>query len=333
RALYRMFISRKHLLEWNTTAQVQKDSRHDLRAFFRLMWPAIMIALSVGILIFIINPSAYIVAAPFLLAWLTFPFVAYWLNRNVRMRNLLVEQEAEQAIRLKGRRIWREVECFIDEEDQRPSTGNHQDKLDHNNVDHALSTNTLRLPLWMVTAHDLGCIGTIELANCLESALARMVKSWGLYEYHPNYDELPALKLTASQRILEIENGNLAGHLILLQQICTQIANRPLFNTGVVEGFADTISLLREEIEYISKTQLLKGAAVLQQLSDEIDACAALLSAQKQEAPRTLSLWNNLLNSLAQHAVIVDDRVSVLLREHSAVSGELRSWTNSLARQ
>src|SRR5439155_10409586 len=81
RAEYRKMISHRHLLEWETAARVEKSSKHDLRAFFRFMWPAIAISLTTGSLSLAIKPSVLPIAIPFLVAWMLSPSIAVYVSR------------------------------------------------------------------------------------------------------------------------------------------------------------------------------------------------------------------------------------------------------------
>ncbi len=49
RTVWRMLISHKRLLEWNPSSEVNRHGRNDLRASYRLMWLAPMIAMTSGI--------------------------------------------------------------------------------------------------------------------------------------------------------------------------------------------------------------------------------------------------------------------------------------------
>jgi hypothetical protein len=334
RTLYRVLISRKHLLEWDTTAQTQKDSRHDLGAFFSFMWPALMIALVIGVLIFSSNPAAFIPAAPFLFSWLVTPLAAYWINHQGIERDKMSELLVEEAIRFYGRRVWRDLESIIDKDHHILPLNFHQKDPGSMIVAHTLSTNLLRLPLWAVTAHDLGCIGTIELADSLEHAFERIVKRQNLYSHHLNPHVTQELKLHTPRHILEFENGNLAYYLSTFKQGCVEIVNRPLFGERVLNGLNDTISLLKEEVARAERAQVTKRTDIHPQLHEEIDACAAFLSAQAlAEGRQTLTAWRKLVDSLAQHAAIVNQRLTVFSQGSGADNEEIRSWADSLVHQ
>ncbi|HKX33658.1 MAG TPA: hypothetical protein VJ302_38620 [Blastocatellia bacterium] len=327
RTLYRMFISRRHLLEWSTAAQNRKQNRHDLLAFIRLMWPVMAMALVIAALIVIIRPAAMAPAAPFLLAWLASPLIAYWFNRLIGEHHQIFEAEGERRIRLKGRRIWREVERSVEEEDQGPSPDLPRAGLKFPASDSRISTNCLRLPLWMVTAYDLGCIGTVELAERLDLAFARIAKYRACHDNGLRY-QLPSLP-----HLLAAENYNPAGHLSTFKQVCIEITNRRLFDERLLKGFIDTVSLLNEEMAPLGRESSTKVAALYRRLREEIEACTALLSSPGAGAPATLTAWRRLLDSLARHAAVINESLKLLHPDHSAVNRELCLGADSFIRQ
>jgi cyclic beta-1,2-glucan synthetase len=334
RTLYRLIISRKHLLEWSTTAGDQSDRRYDLVAFLFLTWPSPIIALVAGALILISKPTVLIQAAPFLIAWLAAPLFAYWLNRQMSRRANKFDGKADALVRLNARRASRDLESLANNENHRLSPGISPNNSGSTIVPQTFCTSRLRLLLWTVAAHGLGCTGILELADRLESSFAA-IESRNSCGHDHNCEGLQLLKPRAPQRILTIENGNLAGHLQTLKQVCLEIVGQPLFGERVLKGLIDTIALMKEETTRLGVARARKKVTVHQQLLEEIEACAALLSAEEQEKSSPLfSAWYKLLNSLAQQASVVSDILETLSREQgeSAVT-ELRFWTDALIHQ
>lgn len=335
RTLYRLMISRQHLLEWSTTAGDQGDRRNDLAAFLLLSWSAPAMAIAVGVLILISKPMAFIQAAPFLAAWLASPLFAYWLNRQMLKRADKFDGKAEAFVRLNARRAWRDLEGVVKNEKHWLSPGSGPKGSSSTIVRQTLCISRVRVLLWTFAAHRLGCMGTLELAERLESSFAALEESLNSCSHHHECDDPQLFNLCAPHRVLAIENGNPAAHLHTLKQVCLEIVNRPPFDECVLQGLADTVSLIKEEAARMSRVRPAKGAMFHQQLREEIEVCAALLSAEEQEeSPPSLSAWYKLLNSLAQHASVVRDILETLAREQgeSAVT-ELRFWTDSLIHQ
>jgi cyclic beta-1,2-glucan synthetase len=336
RTLYRLMVSRKHLLEWNPAAEAQRESKNDLRAFLRLMSPVVIIAFALLLLILINKPAALIPAAPFLLAWSVSPFIAYRLNRQMHRSDVTREQKAEDYIRLKVHRLWRDFEGFMNNENHGRAPVIEDEKADSPIAHRTSLTNHLRLLLWTTAAHDIGRVGTLELVERLENAFVMIEKSETFGgAYLQDNDDMPVFKPPAPLHVLDIENGNLAAHLHVLKHAWRKLVNQPLFDERVLRGLADTILLMKEAMAGIGRTQRLKDTDLHQQLRREIEACAALAPAREPEhAPRTLSAWHSLFSALAQQAATIDGLLNKLSNEHGAgEAGELRFWTNSLISQ
>lgn len=334
RALYRVFISRRRLLEWNPTAQVQKDSRHDLLSVFSFSRPAIMITLAVGIIIIISKPSSISLAAPFLLAWLISPLVIYWLTQVMEKGNIRFEQEAERSIRLTGRRIWRDIEQSINKQERQLSPDALQHGVNSNFAAHVMPASILRYPFWAVIAYDFGYIRALELADYLDRLLAKLSEYRKYNGKCHNHIDMRGSKLSLWRRVLSVENGNLAGHFTLYQQMCAETANRPLFDDNVLKGLSDTISLLKEDLSCIGGKKTTAKTTGFLQLIEAIDACANLISTQNQvKSLQTLGAWRSLFNSIARQASIIDERVNLLSQEDASINEELRYWASCLVDQ
>ncbi|HYV05511.1 MAG TPA: glucoamylase family protein, partial [Blastocatellia bacterium] len=144
------------------------------------------------------------------------------------------------------------------------------------------------------------------------------------------YDTKTLLPLSP-QYVSTVDSGNLAGHLITLKQACVEIAEQPLFDLRVIEGLSDTILLMREEADKIGAVRQSTGAVTPKQLRAEIDSCATLMS---HRAPKKLSQWTALLQSMTERVVQVEDMIGALSHEHGGDKFEqLHSWTYSLMHQ
>ena len=76
RTLARLLVTRKHLLEWQTAAQVKADRDLDLRGFYRQMAGSVGLAAVVGLLAVTSSPDAAWIVAPFVALWLAAPWIA-----------------------------------------------------------------------------------------------------------------------------------------------------------------------------------------------------------------------------------------------------------------
>ena len=335
RTLYRRLVSGKRLLEWVTAAQVQSDSAIRLSASVRYMWVAWLIAPACGVLVFINRPQAFFVAAPFLLAWIVSPFVVHIFNGRIVRRAFGLEQVVERALRLSVHRMWQTLESALGiQYDLRPSgkTGNETAYI---NPPCSSPVNLARLLVWTGAAYEIGSIGTTELAGRLELTLAEMRKFQRSTGERKNPYASPGRAPLVSPFILQTENGNLAGHLWRLKQFCSEMPERTLFDERVLNGLADTISLMSDGLQRISLTPAGEGVATLSQLGEEIEMCRAFLrTLLREKAPQSLAAWRRIFNTLSQRAVLVEVMLNVLAEKYAAKNVvELGFWNNYLSRQ
>jgi len=76
-----MLFTRRGLLLWQLPSYARRNARSTLAGFFREMWVAPVLALTLGLGLAMSQPAAWLVAAPILLLWLVSPIVGWWISR------------------------------------------------------------------------------------------------------------------------------------------------------------------------------------------------------------------------------------------------------------
>lgn len=329
--LYRKLITKKKLLEWQTAAQTEKGSAHDLQAFFWFMWPSELIALAVAMSIAFFRPGAYVFAVFFLVLWALSPLIAYLVSRDLPGHMEALSADDTRAVRLIARRTWKFFETFVGEEDHWLPVDNFQEDPRPVIAHRSSPTDIGVLLLSTAAARDLGYVGSIELADRLERSLATIAKLDHFHGHLLNWYDTKSLIPLTPQYVSTVDSGNLAGHLLALKQSCIEVGERPVFDPRVIEGLIDTISLMHEEAAKIGAVRQSTGAVTLKQLRGEIQECLAKLSAP---TPTTLAEWLALLQALAGRVTEIEDIAGALSHEHGTGQfDQLGSWTRSLAHQ
>jgi cyclic beta-1,2-glucan synthetase len=85
RSLWRMYVSRRQLLEWTTAAQVAHAGDASAFGYWRAMWVAPASALLLAVLVLLVHPAALAGAAPLLALWFVSPAIAAWIGRPVAL--------------------------------------------------------------------------------------------------------------------------------------------------------------------------------------------------------------------------------------------------------
>ena len=232
RALYRLSISRRHLLQWTTAAAAQASAKTSLPALLRQHWDAPVVALLLlGALWWAVPTSpgwAPALATALCLLWATSPLATWWVSRPSPADPDAALAPAERVY-LAGiaRDTWRFFERCVGPGDQHLPPDNLQ-TTPHDMVAHRTSPTNIGLYLLSVAcARQFGWIGTQELLARLEATLATLAslqRHCGHFlNWYDTQTTLPLLPMYVST----VDSGNLSGHLLTTAQACLALAGKP----------------------------------------------------------------------------------------------------------
>ncbi len=323
RTLFRVFVHRRRMLQWVTSAQVDDDLQFDHRTLAVQIAASVVFAVCVAILIDVVDRSTLPIAAPFAALWVLSPLVARWASLPpVASGHLTVTRADDLTLRLVARRTWRFFEKFVTAEGNMLPPDNFQQEPKPVVANRTSPTNLGLYLLSIVAARDFGWLGLQDAAERLESAFATMAKLERFRGHFFNWYDTNDLRPLEPKYVSSVDSGNLAGHLIALGNACREIAAAPVVNPRWLSGLEDTLQLIRESFQ--------AGAGNVK-LSAEIEAFAASM----RKTPSTPFGLAGLLTELAGKA----DSIRDLARER-AISGnnteeaeadELVVWSEALS--
>ncbi len=308
RTVFRLFVSRRRLLEWITAAQTKQMLRTDWMGFYSQMAASLVIASLVALFVWSAGADALPVAAPFILAWAFSPAIAWWVSFPLADAGRLAISSADaRALRLVARRTWRFFETFVTETDHMLPPDNFQEDP-RAVVAHRTSPTNLGLYLLSTaSARDFGWIGTFEAVHRLEAALATMEGMKRFRGHFFNWYDTSDLRPLDPAYISSVDSGNLAGHLIALAGACAAWRGHPVKSPEIIAGAADSLDLARDALAALPddrRTHLvtpleldreLNGlAAALQQLSDPSGGSVTGVTGLTAQAHRVADLARTL---------------------------------------
>lgn len=331
RTIYRKLFSHKHLLEWKTAAQSEKEDSHGPVSFLRFMWVSVMLSVLYLTLVISYRPIALPVAVPFILLWGLSFVVAYRISLPPQKKQLPLLPNDIKLARMIARRTWRFFETFVGDGDNWLPPDNFQEDPQPKIAHRTSPTNISLLLLSTISAHDFGYVGTLELAERLGftfSTLERLEKYRGHYL---NWYDTQTLAPLSPRYVSTVDSGNFAGHLLAVKQSVIEIAGRKLFDTHVMEGLEDSLEMMHDEAVRMSVVSRRTGAVTVKQLNGEIEACLRLLKKHPGESP---DAWLTLLDSLNVHTEVIRDITGALSQESGGPHfDELLFWSADLGHQ
>ena len=326
RTLFRLYVTRRNLLEWVTAAQAKAGITLTLGSMYHWMSGAVALAAGAGVLVAFARPQALPVALPFVLLWILSPLVAYWISLPPRRAGAEpLSSDDARALRLTARRTWRFFETFVGPEDHVLPPDNFQEEPEPIVAHRTSPTNIGLYLLSTIAAHDFAWIGTLALAERLEATFGTLNNLERFRGHFYNWYATRDLRPLEPKYVSTVDSGNLAGHLLALGQACQDLIHRPMLGSHVLSGIADAVFLVRESAHAIAdqRTQTVTR----KHLDEALEALAATLTA----VPVTPRDWGLCFTELEVRAHTLVDIARTLTAERStSASNEVLAWAEAV---
>jgi cyclic beta-1,2-glucan synthetase len=266
RTISRVFITGRHLLEWETAAAAERRLGNKLSDFMRFM-PAqpVVGALGAGVVL-LVQPWCWPAAIPVIALWLGGPAIAYWVSqpgiRGVRQ----LSQTERDAMRRIARKTWDFFETFVGAEDHGLPPDNFQE-LPKGVVAHRTSPTNIGLSLAAnLAAHDFGYVSlarALDRTDLVLTTLERMEK----YRGQPfNWYDTRTLTPLEPRYVSTVDSGNLFASLLVLRQGLLEKARAAPLGAFVLDGLVDTARLAGEGLTAAeAKPGLISGLSALRE--------------------------------------------------------------------
>jgi cellobiose phosphorylase len=297
RTLVRLFVTRRHLLEWQTASQTERTTTTSSRDLWRLMLPAEVLTIAIAGLVALmvwgrisagasVGPVAgptLIVVLPLVLLWALSPVIAHAMSAPALRRELrLAADERDRAMRY-ALYHWRFFERFVNEQTQWLAPDNFQEDPDPVVALRTSPTNVGLQMLGIVSAYDLGLLTCGEMIERLElvfKTLERMHRHRGHFF---NWYELDTLGVLQPAYISTVDSGNLAGHLLALKQACREIIDTPPDTRAPIRALIAGLAVTRESFADAASSGRVGDPARWQAVSK----AAAMLKTARSELAET----------------------------------------------
>jgi len=246
RTLYRLFFSRRHLLEWETAAAAEARLGIDFRQFAVAMWPAVFIAAAAGGLVALAHPAALPAALPWLAAWALSPVVAWWVSRPLPVRVAPLADADRAELRRTARKTWRFFETFVTDEDNWLPPDNFQEHPKGVVAHRTSPTNVGMLFLSTLSAHDLGYVALPAMADRLRRTFDTLDRLDRYRGHLLNWYETTTLRPLPPEYVSTVDSGNLLGCLLALRHGLAEKAAEPIPSPAAADGLLDALNLAAE---------------------------------------------------------------------------------------
>ena len=296
--LWRLIISHKHLMQWQTSADVEKKAVNTLPEFYNRMWFSPVMAVLCGVSLGIYNPILLYVS-PFLVIWIIAPYIAWRASCPIIPKISKITNEQDLLLHRIARKTWHFFEVFVNEKENWLAPDNFQETPNPTIASRTSPTNIGLSLLANLSAFDLGYLTAgklVERTKLTFYTMTKLKKHRGhLYNWYNTETLEPMFPLYVSS----VDSGNLAGHLLTLAQGLRELEENKIYSPVIFEGMLDTVQTMRH-VDSHNKALALLEKDLSKSLPQTLIAAYALLKSVEQQIEQitnTLSSEDSILNS------------------------------------
>ncbi|HVI59124.1 MAG TPA: glucoamylase family protein, partial [Luteimonas sp.] len=311
RTLWRVLASRRRMLQWSPSSEVERTLGDGPATALRMMWFAPALALAVGIALARLQPASLPVAAPLLALWLLSPWLAWWTGRPHARKGRRLSAGQGRFLGLLSRRTWAFFEDFVTAADHWLPPDNIQE---HPSLIVARRTSPTNIGLSLLanlSARDFGYLQADAMMARIGDTLRTMEALPRHRGHFYNWYDTGTLEPLPPLYVSTVDSGNLSGHLLVLRQGLLAQADAPVLAPATWQGLRDTVGVLREHAA--------GGAG--EALAERLQALCAAPPASCGTARQALDGLAQMAQSLAEATGEPDD------------AAEARYWARKLLAQ
>ena len=236
KTIYRMNVSKKHLLEWITAEKAEAQAKTDLFSYYKFM--SVNLALGVLNLVSGVVTSRVILIALGIL-WLMGPLIAWYISKDIKIKKpieKISKQDIEYLLNT-GKKIWQYFKDNINEENNFLPPDNYQEDRMPKVASRTSTTNIGLGILSIISSYDLKYINLEEALDLINKMLNTITKlqKWNGHLY--NWYNTKTLEPLMPRYISTVDNGNFIGYLYTTKQFLQEVLQK-LETKKVVENFA-----------------------------------------------------------------------------------------------
>ena len=240
--LTRVWITKKNLLEWVTSADSEAMHITSLGGYVVWMQAAIWQALAFAALAVLATQDARVLLLmPLILLWAFSPVIAYAVSKETA-ESTVIDPSTKTELEKIARKTWRYFEEFVGKKTHFLAPDNYQAEPYRGVAARTSPTNIGLGLLAVLTARDMGFIGTIEMIDMVEKTVKTIesLPKWNGHLY--NWYDTGTLKPLFPAYVSTVDSGNLTGYLMTLARGLEEYLERPLFDIHFFDGLSTTVS-------------------------------------------------------------------------------------------
>ena len=246
RTWLRLLVTRKRLLEWRTSSEVERTARSNFASFLSTMWFAPVTALACFGFLAVKHPEQLVLAVPLLTVWTLSPWIAWWISQPILPPASDLSEAQVAFLHRTARKTWHFFETFVTAQENWLPPDNFQE---HPAPIVASRTSPTNLGLGLLAnlaACDFGYLSVGRLIRRTQDTFNTMQRLERHRGHFLNWYDTRTLQPLQPLYVSSVDSGNLAGHLLTLGAGLRELCDAKIFTPEIFAGLRDTLQIVQE---------------------------------------------------------------------------------------
>ena len=213
-ALYRKYLSRKHLLEWTTAEEAEAIKNNNIDIYFKYMFVNLIVALIINLF----KPIPICIF--FGILWTISPLIAYEISKQLPEYDPLktVDKEHQEYILNIAKDTWKYFKEYMTKENNYLPPDNYQENRKNKVVNNTSSTNIGLAMVSVISAYDMGFENIYYAIDMLKKMIDTILnlEKWNGHLY--NWYNIKTLEPLSPKYVSTVDSGNFIGYLYIVKQ-------------------------------------------------------------------------------------------------------------------
>jgi cyclic beta-1,2-glucan synthetase len=246
RTNWRMAITKKRLLQWNPSLNVEKNGRKNIFESYVSMWFGPFISMATFMYLLVYSPITIVIAFPILILWTMAPGIVWLISLPISQPETKLTVRQHAFLHKLSRKTWAFFENFVGPEDNWLPPDNYQEHPVAI-IAHRTSPTNIGLSLLAnLSAYDFGYIGIKQFIERTASSISTMEIMETYQGHFYNWYDTITLKPLPPKYISSVDSGNLAGHLLTLRQGLLTMPHQKIQVKRFFEGLRTTAKIVED---------------------------------------------------------------------------------------
>jgi len=251
RTLYRLTVSKKNLLNWNTAEAVDASIRNTKKGYFLSMWSSLLPVAVILPLLFLarLNVAGNLIYGILVLLWIMAFYIAYLISRPKEQKGAALSADDREFLLDTCRHTWQFFKQLSGQENNWLCPDNYQITSSVKITDKTSPTNIGLQFLAILSARDLGFESLSSTIDRIEKLLDTVMQlpKWKGHLY--NWYQIKTLEVLNPDYISTVDSGNFLGHMIALKNGLLQQLRTPVITGDLLREIKKTARLCNPEFE------------------------------------------------------------------------------------